>query len=244
MKKLFSKEIIFITPLILILSFFLFTSNVNATTTSCSLPDSYFDFTSDYSELKTYVDSYMQQHNSSYYIIVWYYNLSRLDAFIYSTLPTYNIGVFGGSNYFNLYSGTSVDISYKKVLGESVLVSSNTNLGYVTFTCGASSDPNTSYFIIDTNINFTYTNTGYEWAYTSNYGDFTISNGTNLPSLIDYNTPIPPDNTPILTDFFTLTIDKLGVISDYFSNNVYLYFIPLIPILILCIYFIKRSLIK
>lgn len=76
-----------------------------------------------------------------------------------------------------------------------------------------------------------------------NYG--TYNAGDIIPQMYDiyldkYSTP--PDETPLLTSFFSLTIEKLQFITEYFSSNYIYLSIFAIFILIFFIYLIKRRL--
>lgn len=114
---------------------------------------------------------------------------------------------------------------------------------------------NFSYIILYENNNFPfYLNPDYSYwqdTFIISCGNYYSSiSGTDIPPMVyeiylaNQSPPTPPDNTPLLTEFFSLSVDKYALISQYFADNTYLYFIPLIPIFFFILYLVKRSLIK
>lgn len=65
---------------------------------------------------------------------------------------------------------------------------------------------------------------------------------TKFPTLYDLYLTIPTDDTPLLTSFFNLTIEKLQLITEYFSSNYIYLSIFVIFIIVSIILIIKRRL--
>lgn len=247
MKKLFSKEIIFISPLIMILSFFLFTSNVSATEYTGTLDDSYFAFdtNNEFTILKNYVVNYMQENNLPYYIILWKSGRTptTLLAYVFSSIPSFTFSPYS----YNLAWSSSDTSSQGFNIGLNSSTVSSLGTPSIDYHRVYVNDPNygNRYDLIDANFPIIASYTGGD-TYTLNtsYGNIVISNNSTFPLLYSLSHPIPSDPIPLATTYYSLIIEKLGIATDYFKDNPYLYIIPLIPIFYLCIYLIKRSLIK
>lgn len=243
MKKLFS----ILAPLLV--SLFLYPSIVSASEYTGTISSDYFDYDSDgsYTTLKTYIDDYMQQNNLSYYLIIYVMDwdhatadLSNLYAYVYSSVPTYSTSRYGDTAYrINLYSSTTSSRLFKKIKGNSIVYNQsgqalnnvNNYVGDATY--------GTTYMIIDTNIDFIFSGNN-TYNFTSSYGTFTVSNGVRLKGLVEIANSSPPDNTPLLTQFFTISIEKLQTICDFIVSS-YIYLAVIVIFLIYCsIYLLRR----
>lgn len=263
MSKIFSKEIFFVSPLLLLLSFFLlFPKNVSATV---------YEFTFDEAYINNLItENFLQVHQAS------------IDYATANNYTGYFIYRDGALNFYTYFSSSNVNLpapfNYLTNNGaggrfgipgsySSIAVSCLYDFSSSSFTnCSNSNTPPMNWFSDNFVLNFSYTilyennnfpfylNPDYSYwqdTYIISCGNYYTSiSGTDIPPMVyeiylaNQSPPTPPDNTPLLTEFFSLSIDKYSLISQYFSDNTYLYFIPLIPIFFFILYLVKRSLIK
>lgn len=214
-------------PLFLALFFFSL-PNVRAEELSGIISTEYFDYDSDnsYTDLKNYIDNYMQQNNLSYYII--YYtmdwnnytaNFNRLLANLYSSSPFYRFTPYDAR--LNFYSNTVPSISLEKDKNNSTVMIKNTAaFNYLNFYI-SDTTYGTTYMVIDTNIDFTYAGSN-SYTFNSSYGSYTLSNGVKLKGLVELANSTPPDNTPILTNFYTTVGSKIAWLGEQFMDS-YIY---------------------
>lgn len=237
MKKLFS----ILAPLLV--SLFFFIPQVKADTYTGTLPDSYFNYNTnnEYSTLKTYVDNYMQQNNLSYYIIIWGVDIysNRLYAYTYSTLPVFAFTQYEYRLSWRSFTNSSQSF-YINLNSDRVNSDGTSSIGFQNIYVG-NTTYGTIYTLIDTNINLTADFTGGNiYTIHTSYGDFSLSNGVKLPTLVELANPTPSDNTPLLTQFFTISIEKLQTICDFIVSS-YIYLAVIVIFLIYCsIYLLRR----
>lgn len=244
---------------LLVLSFFLFTFKVNADTYNISFTSSNFDILSSttFLNVKDIADNYCSSNNCTY-MLTYTNNQGYSVNYYFPVSPTTNFILSGtaSSMIYNLQGGGSWrNCRHNRTTGAEIACDLNQSYPSGNISFYFSNNSITSYSLLYSNLSssaFTLIRSGsetaniYNLSYLNFSGSYSVSN-PYIPSLYEiynYVSPTPPDNTPILTDFYTLVIDKFSVVADFFTDNTYLFAIPLIPILVLCIYFIKRSLIK
>ena len=224
MKNIALRRSIFL-PFILT-SFFLLLPNVKAEEISGVISTEHFDYNSDnsYTDLKNYIDDYMQQNDLSYYII--YYdsniytgavNFNNIIAKVYDSLPSYTFTDYG--NRLLLYSSTTPFKSFHKEKNNSIIYQfSNTAFNNINFWFNTDG---ITYRLIDTNIDFVYTGS-YSYIFNSSFGSYTLSNNVNLKGLLEISNLTPSDNTPILTEFYSVVGSKIGWLGEQFMDS-YIY---------------------
>lgn len=239
MRKIFSKEIfLIITPLLLV-SLFIFPKNSYALTTSWEVSDTTFTtYNNDISTLTNYANTYISNNPSytTYYIIQNnvdnYYSIFFYSSSLDLKFPSY------APNYFNFYTYTVEECQYN--FSDLSLISCSTNYN----TANGSGNLLYSYnYLFKTNGNTNIVNgCSYDFTITNNSNSYSFGQSSScvMPTIEYLNDlwfstpPIPPDPYPLLTSFFTITLEKLSVITEFISSN-YLY---LTPFVIFIIYFV------
>lgn len=231
---------------LLVLSFFLFSFNVKADTISLTPSNISTEIstyiTSDFYSFKTLLENDTSCMNNTNFMIFYYNNqyyaqcyqyvgtLQPSDTRIQITIP--NNGIYYRYSNNSLVSVSSRPIGWLPFYDFSTNIM---NYSYILYTTSSYQCGNSGYC----------SSKSYQFTYLGN--TIYIDSTHTTPSLYDLSLmqPVePPDSTPTLTAFYTLVIDKFSIITDFFIDNTYLFAILLIPIFILCIYLIKRSLIK
>ncbi len=250
---------IFASLITLFISSFFFCSSVFADTINLTINNSVFDYDNEaYQTLKQTTLDYINEHSDANYYIIYYestitqvngqytnvIDTTKINSKIINLLPSISLQYYAESS--TVCNRISFVFSGQAVKGFQINTSSlsittiNNLLSFNQYYC---SDNILNYVVIDTNItsNLNYNNTNNIFNL-DNRGTIAIDNP--IPTLVEMYPPTPPDSTPIITNYYSLIFEKLGVLTTYFKDNPYLYAIPLIPIFILCFYLIKRSLIK
>lgn len=233
----------FITPLLVSLFFFIPQVKADVELNSSLIS----------SQISSYINSdfnYVMQNAPTYctnsadkYVIFIYNNEYYLMCQTSSSFQLYSYSF----RFLFYYINAGGSYFYKLVNGS--ITSSSMSIDKIEL-MHSSSDPLNMSSILYYSDNITQfiltTENGDNYYFTYGSNTYYFKSNEPFPSLysIYLDNSTPPDNTPVLTSFYTLVIDKFSVLADFFTDNTYLFAIPLIPILILCIYLIKRSLIK
>lgn len=260
MKRYLYFFFIFLTSVSL---FFSFNRNVKADTTNYYLyDDTDFTIIDKWESCKSNLESYLTSNNYSLHYYVYFYGAQYYDEYFHVFIA--NQQSWNNLSYMNnnalIISNSS---SWSKVvvnISTCSVSSSSYNSRYLNAPIYYNSLNYSSnfpqYVIFSTDNIYFYYNVCLNSAdsITYNYSDKTYeascSTENHLFTLSELNTiwnsvpPTPPDNTPLLTDFYSLIVDKLSLLTNYFYTNTYLLAIPIIPILLLILYFIRRSIIK
>lgn len=248
MKKL--KTHLLISSLLVSL-FFCFTTQVKADTYNYTFTNNPFQYlnTNEYNTYKQSVLDYREtkaEASSLYYILYWYQNRYRAYLTTQDTLtfnkacetrnPCYTISSAPGLVYYVgnnnneavNYGGSESDSVRFSSIEIEYLIPTNANGIYFLET----DVPNIVNNVSDT-LNFTYNDTTITFTPSS-----TVFDATTL-----YNN-MYGDPYSTISSYYTLIVNKITTLATYFYTNTYLLAIPLLPIILLCIYLIRRSLIK
>ena len=243
MKKLFS----ILAPLLV--SLFLYPSIVSADTFNLSLSQTDITWFNNYDWENTLnaVNNKMNTDNYVYALgILNYGSPNTVIFYLYSTTPTVSLQYWGsGDNRLNLvFSGTRTEVYYingslytGNTYSSTLYINIHWENNYLTYKDYYSSNP----FIYSSSpISYNLNNPILNISYNNN--TIVVENGTFIPSLYEIMTysPTPSDNTPLLTQFFTISIEKLQTICDFIVSS-YIYLAVIVIFLIYCsIYLLRR----
>lgn len=214
-------------------SFFLFCSNTLADTFNIEVDSSHFDyFNDDFYTFRDLLINKCSEDNSYYYI---FYNTSskRLESYVFSS--AYSLvkdRYYSSKNNFHIIYGSS---SYKKYyLSSGSLGLSGSGSGYQLYMIYDYSSSNSSfnyYLLLDSNND----NIFFESMYGNNINltyktiSYSISNRDKFPTLYEIYEKSLSISDPhleekkVLSDFYTLVIDKLLYLTNFIvSNYIYL----------------------
>ena len=229
---------------------FLFVPDVNAL--ELSIPDSSFDVLSsdNFLALKSYGEEKISSNSTYNGFDIIYYNSSDFQLAMYKQYTDSTIYLDTNNPYVrydvHLANNNNKLIEYYRISNNVVSLSSSNN---------ASIEWKT-YAIVYSNNNPQYR---LLYHYQSNNGSHTydtnetlllnflgtsdsVQYGEPFPSLYDLYEMRPQDDMSLLSSFFSLTIEKLQYITEYFSSNVIYLSIFVIFIIVSIILIIKRRL--
>lgn len=247
MKKLLLS---FFTPLLV--SLFLFPNIVKADTYDISISQTDINYINNFnwSDRITLYNSYSSQNNLPYYIVsmVGSGGGTVNDHYIYyfSDIPTIEYRWEQVGWITPIVRGTYIRCIINFSNSTSCDSSSSSTL-YLAFQW---TNNETSFRTNWGNKNILYTN--FDIPYTLNNRIVNINNGDyiytfdignnfiGLYNLINYTPPSPPDSTPLLTQFFNISIEKLQLICDFFTSSYVYLSIFVIFILYFVILLLRR----
>lgn len=242
----------FLIPSLLVSLFFCFVTQVKADTYNYTFNNNPFQYinTNDYNTYKQSVLDYRDtkdEASSLYYAIYWYSNQLRAYLFTADTL-TFNKGCEVSNPCYYIKSSIRDRVYYVGNSNNQATNSGGSTSDWVQIT---SIDipflrPTTAdgIYFLETDAPYMISNLSDTLNFI--YNDTTItfdSTSTIFDAVTLYNN-MYGDPYPVISNYFTLIVDKITILVTYFYNNTYLLAIPLIPIFLLCIYLIRRSLIK
>ena len=262
MKRFLFPSIFFFTFLL-----FLFVPFVNADTPVYYVDDTQFNYITNAGFLpaKQFCDDNINQ--STYKYTCYVYFLTN-DNTIYAILSTVNSIPYFNNDTSNSrfitpsYSFTPVPSgNYRRYIykwngTEMELYNTNNSLSSTTYNISYNSSnyleyKNLLYYVYDTSgcsigsqcSNFTpRSNVTFDISYGSQIYHVLPNGQTKFPTLYDLYLTLPTDDTPLLSSFFNISIEKIQLISEYFSSN-YLYLsLFCIFIFIFIIFVLKRRL--
>ena len=224
-------------------SFFFYSSDVRADTTTYEVIESEFNnFTEDFSNLRELTIANLNE-TYSYYIILYHKSKSRLTAYLFES--TSNAQVFF-SNGIGIY--LSVSGAYKNYyLNGSNFTESGSGSNYYSTLCSVNGTTCTYLSLLDTNFDLSYTSGS---TFNIKYNDllYEITVGSKVPNLYEIyldSIEVPDiheEEKQILSNFYNLVIEKIVLLSNYIINNyIFLSFVGII-ILIFLIELIRRYL--
>lgn len=243
----------FLTPLFV--SLFFFIPQVKADTYNLTFDTSLFDIlsSSTYTTIKNTADTYCSSNNCTYYFsykrsqgyrVNYYFPGSPSTPYFFqgsSEYFTYNIQ--GGGNWrtcaYNSSTGLEISCSSNQSYPSGdieVIFSNNIINSYSLLYSNLSS----SVFILSTTPPINTTNV-YNLSYLNFSGSYSVSNAY-IPSLYEIYQQgnIVPDSTPLLTQFFDISIEKLQLICDFFTSSYVYLSIFVIFILYFVILLLRR----
>lgn len=208
---------------LVVVSFFLFSSHILAAEYTTDLTQ-YMPLleSSEYQTLKSFADTYVEEHPGFYYIISYDNQSGRgWNAAFCNTKVEFQsnalvcIGTSGNTFFYVLVDGVPTLRPWNS--GNIILniVQSTVYYNYYLYT---------NY----PNVSIRWTSSFGDNIYNIVYNDYTFSfsrnmNTSPIPSLYDIwlsqQPPPPVDNTPLLTDFYTLVLDKIVLICDFFTSS-------------------------
>lgn len=225
---------------LLMTSFFLLSQNVKAI--DITINESVFDYVTDerFEYLRNYAIDYCNNHPEYNYLISYYgatypadgYYLDFFSSNASVLIDTYSLTTSGNGPVYKLENA-------------SLVFQGNSN-SVLTYVNNSNSINFRTY--LDTNANALVSSSYYGSTYNVFYNDysFSIFKGANVPSLysIYRETHVieEPDNTPILTTFYTTIGSKIAWLGEQFTES-YIYLAILgVFILIFLIELIRRYL--
>ena len=230
---------------VLVASFFLLLPNVRAEEYTYTIPDDVISFTKDnLSIIKNSVENFIDNNSdiySSSYIIDYYPAISDYKYSVYIFKKKYNLNriylMQHPSWKLTLYEDSQCDWLFLSDDFSSVSYRQSCD-NFI---------PQIYYyhFILYSNFDFSYLDSSNSFIYIFKDTQFTepISNDLKFSTIYDmYNEYYsePPDNTPILTNFYSVVGSKVGWLGEQIvSNYIYLSIIGVF-ILIFLIEFIRR----
>lgn len=239
------KRLPYITPLLLFVFFFFFSSEVKADTItldSSNISSSMALLNSDFEYVKNNIASQPQCSGRNLFFVFYYNNEYYGACYQFIGNPSSTAFTFQyteSTNRIFYYINAGMKI-YKYQNGSLSLTSNPINtLNIYTNTEGFTYNN----LLYTSGITAYYINTqGNTLTFTYAGNTYTIENNSAVPSLYDIylNSQTPTDNYPILTSFFTLFLDRLGYLANYITGSYVMLSVIVVILLITLFTFIKE----